>query len=1014
MIGGNVRRLRTHQLASNLLRFMTECRKSTLTPILICVCFFLTIGCGKDPNDAKPMAKPSPGQANRQPERTDDPLANAQHLLRSGQLDAAFESAQQALLEDPDRVDAKLVLSQIEAARGNHQAAIDLVRSIDKRSELGLQAIQIHFEQLAKLGKNSAAADVILEALAMMPDQEVRALGWRRRAWSLLNRVGRRQEASLQAHILARHGNATQAEITSLARRNDAFPYELETGKKPQDYFDPGLGMAKWYWNEKKYRLAIKELSHENQDGFESTASCVFYGRLLAETQAMEQIPAWHDRCENDAADFSDYWLTLGSYFYHQRQFEASARAFLESAKRDPSNQACANQLAKVFGAMEQADTAEQFRHRAALMFQLESVVALAPEPEMIAQLGPNDALTQLLLQLGRPFEAIGWTLLSIPRNDAQTRAAVQQQLALLNQNREATKIASELALVGVDPKQYSMELALRQLSLATMTDSNVTDMTAQAERIAVPQFSNEASRMGLDFQWFQGVQNKQALIPLHELMGGGIAIIDWDLDGWPDVYLAQGAGDPPTDKCQRSNQLFRNVESKYQAVTSLAGADDFNYSSGLAAGDVNQDGFPDLFLGALGHNRLLINNGDGTFSDATGQLGNIADRFTSSVAIADLNDDQIPDLFEAVYVEMEGGFTLPEIGDDGVPLQPAPIMHYAQSDRWYENLGQNRLRCHDIDRKTADPGTSLGVAITDFDHDGRNEIFVGNDARTNHLLEQTGSNHFTNTAAMRGVACGFSGQAEACMGIATGDFNRDGLVDLHISNYADESANQFIQSGEFLFTDMANRYEIDTPTTPYIGFGAKAVDVDRNGWIDVMVTNGHVFDLRIDGDAFYMPPQFLENKGNRFEPATVEDPSGYWKGKYLGRTIAMTDFDRDGAIDFFVGHLHHPLALLHNQTQSPGDWIQFELIGSTSERDAIGARVSVTMESGLKLTQWVTAGDGYLCSDESFLDFGLGRNAVIEKVQVTWPHGKSQTFANVKKRSRYLIIEGQSSVFRR
>ena len=159
-------------------------------------------------------------------------------------------------------------------------------------------------------------------------------------------------------------------------------------------------------------------------------------------------------------------------------------------------------------------------------------------------------------------------------------------------------------------------------------------------------------------------------------MMGGGIAVIDYDLDGWPDLYLAQGSGDPPTDACTRSNVLFRNVGARFQTVTSLAEADDFNYSSGIAVGDVNQDGFPDLLLGSLGHNRLLINNGDGSFRDATKNLGDVADRFTASLAIADINGDALPDLFEAIYLEMEGGFKLPDIGPMDVRYSPLRLNH--------------------------------------------------------------------------------------------------------------------------------------------------------------------------------------------------------------------------------------------------------------------------------------------------------------------------------------------------
>jgi hypothetical protein len=600
---------------------------------------------------------------------------------------------------------------------------------------------------------------------------------------------------------------------------------------------------------------------------------------------------------------------------------------------------------------------------------------------------------------------------LTLSPSDVRTRTAVSGKLAELSRDRDAIAMASQMALVGIDPAQFRLDEALAALN---QSSPKHPPPSSHADQLAVPRLVDVAGDLGLEFEWYQDRENKRESIPLHELMGGGIAILDYDLDGWPDVYVSQGSGEPPTQACTRSNVMFRNLGARFEAVTDPAGAGDFNYSSGLAAGDVNQDGFIDLWLGSLGRNRLLINNGDGTFRDATDRWGEVDDRFTSSLAIADISGDELPDLFEAVYVEMEAGFELPKMGSDGHPMQPSPVMFYAQSDRWFENMGNGRFELREIPRDTAIPGTSLGLVVTDFNADGSNEVFVANDARTNHFLVRDGDGVFVNAAGARGIACGFSGEAEACMGIATGDFDRDGLLDLHVSNYSKESANHFLQSPGGVFTDLAVRYGIDSFTTPYIAFGTKAIDFDRNGWLDLIISNGHVFDRRHLGEEFQMPPQLLANEGDRFQRVSVDDDSGYWSGVYLGRTIAMTDFDRDGAIDVLVGHLHRPLALLQNQTRTRGHSIQFELVGTVSERDCIGARVTVMMAGGQQWTQWVTAGDGYLCSDEPIIDFGLGELRDLDRVEVTWPSGQAQVFEELEVGHRYLLIEGDPDGYRR
>jgi hypothetical protein len=198
------------------------------------------------------------------------------------------------------------------------------------------------------------------------------------------------------------------------------------------------------------------------------------------------------------------------------------------------------------------------------------------------------------------------------------------------------------------------------------------------------------------------------------------------------------------------------------------------------------------------------------------------------------------------------------------------------------------------------------------------------------------------------------------------------------------------------------------------VGFGTKSIDIDRNGWLDLIVTNGHIFDTRIYGEEYFqMPPQMLMSKGRRFELTEVGDDSGYWDEIYLGRAMATLDFDRDGSIDILIGHLDKPVALLDNQTETEGSWIQLELVGTVTERDAIGTRVVVTA-GGEQFTHWVTAGDGYFCSDEPVLDFGLGNHQQVDRVEIFWPNREKQTFESLQPGHRYLVVEGQPEVVQR
>lgn len=964
------------------------------------------IGCDNRRPPDPAASQPAQNESSASPA---DHLTFARKMLSQRAWDAAADAAYKTLVQQPDSFDAMLIASEAEAGRGNHQRAVDLAAAIDPSWRLAERVVNVHARSLFELGRTSDAADVLLAGLAEMPQQS----DWRHRAWGLLTRIGRREEASRQAETLCRTGQATEPELNSLIRRTEAYPTQLPDGTEPTRYFEPGLGIARWYFTEQQYDLAIRELHPQSEAGFATAAGSALYGRLLAETQAHEQFPRWHAACDLDAVtQLGDYWAALGTYFFDLRQFEASARALLDAVQLNPTDRRSTQRLAKVFDALGKPQQAELFRRRGIDLAQSEAAsdsLQTASAGDLQSVLQARETLMNQTLKLERPFESLAWASRFYPPSATQRRQAIEQKRRELAENQDALVMARESALIGVDPDDFDLGQAYQDL-IGGVETIPVLTAPSESDPLAEPRLVNVASQVGLDFQWYKDTEINLASIPIHESIGGAIAVIDYDLDGWPDVYLAQGSGDPPTDSCTRSNVLMRNLGGEFIDATADSAADDYHYSSGLAAGDVNQDGFADLFLGSLGKNRLLINNGDGTFRDASDQLGEVADRFSTSLAIADITGDALPELFEGVYIEMDGAFALPQVDAEGREIQPSPLEHFAEADRWYRNRGDGRFSMQEISRQIAPPGTSLGVIVTDFNGDGSNEVFVGNDVRPNHLLMFSDEGNLLDAADAQGVANGFSGAANGCMGIAAADFNRDGTLDLHITNFNQESANLYLQSGQGGFTDFAVKFGLDKLSEPYVGFGTKAIDFDRDGWRDLAVTNGHIFDMRQHGEGFQMPPQLLMNYGTRFESVTVDDDSGYWDGEYLGRAMAMLDFDRDGRPDLLINHLDLPLALLHNQTQTPGRAVSFELAGTTSERDAIGTRI-VVQAGGQTHTGWVTAGDGYLCSDEPVVEFGLGKVEEIERVDVYWPAGTQQSFSALSAGSRYLIVEGHPEV---
>ena len=993
--------------------------KRVLALIFTLAVIFPLVGCRQESDPDADRDSDQASAAADHAAELESALADARALAQSGEYDAAAQSLYTLMIRQGDNDEAKALTAQVEAARGNLETAVEISQSIDINSRIWPTAVDLRYQVLARMGRHCEAADTLLDAIKSKQDRP----RWRHEVWRLLNYVGRRQEASDQAMTLCRLGLATEPELLSLIGRRLAFPTpdlidaltsqgQLPPGRTATDQFASGLGKSRWFFSIDQHDLALEELADQSRNQFESPAAEALYGRLLAETQRWEAFTQWHRTISSDAKQFSDYWSALGTFFIDSRAHEAATRSLLEAIRRDPTDRVCCQRLSKVLAAMDRAGDSDQYRNLGIEIAQTERLakeVSLSP-----ASKENRSQLARYLMELGRPFETLGWTSTMLPAEAIQPRQVISQQRADLLQDPSATELAIEVVMMGLDPSDFDLQPQLEQLLGREQTA--IASTTAPSRAIsAVPRLANRAGDAGLQFQWYKDVDIDLVSIPIHESLGGGIAVLDYDLDGWPDVYLAQGSGDPPTDQCTRSNELFRHLTSTFTRHTSAADAEDFHYSSGLAAGDINQDGFPDLFLGSLGHNRLLINNGDGTFREQTSRLGAFADRFTASVAIADINNDRLPDLFESNYIEMEGGFALPKVGPDGKLISPTPLSHYPESDRWFENLGNGEFQLHEITRSIANPGTSLGLVITDFQSDGKNEVFVGIDVRPNHLLVQNGDNSFVNVADTNGLANGFSGAANGCMGIATGDFNRDGRFDLQIANYALEPANLYLQNDSGDFIDYSIRYGLAAATHPYVGFGTKAVDFDRNGFLDFIVTNGHIFDVRDKGEPYQMAPQVLMSDGRSLSLTEVEDDSGYWDKTYLGRTIAMLDYDRDGATDFLIGHLDQPLALLHDETHAEGDWIQVELIGTTSERDAIGAKLSLTVDD-TPYVEWVTAGDGYFCSDEPVSRFAFPKTQpdASVRLQVHWPSGLVQDVGAIKANHRYLVIEGQPEVDRR
>lgn len=522
---------------------------------------------------------------------------------------------------------------------------------------------------------------------------------------------------------------------------------------------------------------------------------------------------------------------------------------------------------------------------------------------------------------------------------------------------------------------------------------------------------------VGINFRYFNSSDPATAGARMFEFTGGGVGVLDYDLDGRPDLHFTQGCR-WPADSAQREHldRLYRNLGDRYLDATDAAGVVEPGFSQGLACGDFDGDGFPDLYVANIGRNRLFRNNGDGTFSDVTTASmiseGTRANAWTTSVAIADLNGDGLPELFDVNYVE--GHDVFERICDHaGIARICSPTLFDAQPDRLLLNRGDGRFTdITAIAGIDGSEGTGLGIAIADFHRTGRLSLFIANDARNNHFYVNKTHDPaelpgFSEQALQSGLAFDRDGRAQACMGVAVGDADGDGRIDLFVTNYVEESNTLYVQQDGGHFIDGSRLAGLTEPSVPMLGFGTQFLDADLDGWEDLVVVNGHVDDFTFQGYDHLMRPQIFRNLNGRFVELPGETAGAYFVQSGLGRGLARLDWNGDGRDEFVVSHLDGPALLLSNTSATTGKPLKFYLRATHSARDAIGA--TVVVEAGTKrLVRQLTAGDGYQASNEPALAFGLGDDGVVDRVTIHWPSGATSEFQNVATDSTWLAIEGR------
>jgi tetratricopeptide (TPR) repeat protein len=527
----------------------------------------------------------------------------------------------------------------------------------------------------------------------------------------------------------------------------------------------------------------------------------------------------------------------------------------------------------------------------------------------------------------------------------------------------------------------------------------------------AQPRFEDVAQRVGVSYRYESGATPD---LFIGDTMGGGVALFDFDSDGWLDIYFVGGCALPFDRKAPpHPNKLYRNRrDGTFEDVTEHAGVAGSGYGMGCAVGDFDNDGHDDLFVTGLDRTILYRNRGNGTFEDVTTRSGVVSSRWSTAAGFADLDDDGDLDLVVVTYVAADPRSAMECRDNAGRLIHCQPERFPGQPDHLFRNNGDGTFTdvSHAAGVDLAD-GKGLGLAIADLDGDGRLDLFVANDGTPNFLFRNLGGLRFEEVGLTAGVAYDGAGLPTASMGVVAEDLNGDGRLDLFHTNFVNQSSTLRWNLGGGRFADGTLAANLAAPSRAKTGFGTVALDVDNDGILDLFVANGHTDEQPWFNCPMAQTPQlFLGDGQGRFALARAE-ASPYLSSMVVGRGVAAGDLDNDGRVDLVVVHRDGPVAVLRNSTAG-GHWLGLRLHADRGPLRPVGAQVTCRA-GGRSCRRWVTAGTGYLSSSDPRLWFGLGTARSIDQLEVRWPSGLIQTWQDLPADQIIDLTEGTNALGR-
>lgn len=538
-------------------------------------------------------------------------------------------------------------------------------------------------------------------------------------------------------------------------------------------------------------------------------------------------------------------------------------------------------------------------------------------------------------------------------------------------------------------------------------------------ENRTIPQLLDITKSAGISFQHFYDPEKRYIV----ESMSGGVLLLDYDRDGWLDIYFTNAPSVASALKGEKARGALyhNNHDGTFTDVTEKAGIATPGYANGGAVGDYNNDGWPDVYIASLGGNVLYRNNGDGTFTDVTAKAGVADGRYSAGATFGDYDNDGYVDLFVSNYVDFKlndlpGFGQVPTCKYRGRDVQCGPRGLRGAGDSLFHNNGDGTFANVSKATGTDDPDGfyGLGTVFIDLNNTGRPDLYVANDSGPNFLYKNEGKGKFSEMGLESGTAVSEDGSEQGSMGLAIGDYDHSGRPSIYVTNFADEYSTLYRNDGNYDFHDVSYKSGVALPSLPWVKWGDAFFDLDNDGWLDLIAVSGQVYPQMggLPGAGYEQPKILNINQGNGTFCDASQQAGPALQEKRVSRGVAIGDLFNDGNVDVVVEDLDGPPMILRNKGLPGRHWVSFELAGTKTNRLAINARIKITA-GGMTQTSQVLSGASYLSQNDLRQHLGLGSATKIDSVEIDWPSGTVDTMKNLEADKFYSVLEGKGIVSR-